>query len=600
MLEYGKKVSLLICASLLLLSHYAIADIYVSTSGSDSNPGTQAAPYRTISKASNVAPGTTVHVAPGIYSETITTLGDGNSSARIRYVSDTKWGARILPPSSSSSEIAWWSKGAYTDIIGFEIDGSNANSALLEGLYLSGSNSSAQGNHVHHIAATTAACTGNGGAGLEGDGWYGGSNIDLIGNVVNNIGFAGCTYIQGIYQTAPGKVKDNLVYAVGAFGIHLWHDANHIDIANNTVFNCGYGMVVGGGDFVHTSGPADYINVTNNIIYDNAGGGIQEHGSTGTHNTFTNNLSIGNQGYGNWYLQTSVHTADVNSDPLFVNYIRTGGGNYHLSSSSPAIDAGTSLYATALDLDGATRIQGKAIDIGAYEYPSAAPTPTPTPTPTPVPKASMSLSTKSLVFASQALGTTSSVQLVTITSNGTAALIFSSGFSMSGSFAFGGVGTCALNVSYAPGSSCTASVVFKPTAVGPQSGSLSISSNASSAPAIVALSGSGLVRPAISLSAQSLAFANQKVGTKSSVKIVTIKNIGTAPLLFSTGFIMSGDFAFGGVGTCALNVSYAPGASCTASVVFTPKAKGTRLGNLSISSNASSGPLSVSLSGTGY
>src|SRR5438067_663298 len=40
--------------------------LYVSPSGSNSNPGTQTAPFATIEKADSVAtPGTTIHVAPG-------------------------------------------------------------------------------------------------------------------------------------------------------------------------------------------------------------------------------------------------------------------------------------------------------------------------------------------------------------------------------------------------------------------------------------------------------------------------------------------------------------------------------------------------------
>jgi hypothetical protein len=102
------------------------------------------------------------------------------------------------------------------------------------------------------------------------------------------------------------------------------------------------------------------------------------------------------------------------------------------------------------------------------------------------------LSTKSLTFASQLIGTTSAVQLVTITNTGTAPLTFPSAFSMTGDFAFGGTGTCALGTAYAPGTSCTASVVFKPTATGTRSGVLSLPSNASATPLTVALSGTGI------------------------------------------------------------------------------------------------------------
>ncbi|MGO4478616.1 DUF1565 domain-containing protein, partial [Massilia sp. 2TAF26] len=64
-------------------------NLYVSTSGRDTNAGTSStAPLRTIQRASNLAlPGDTVHVAPGTYSETITSSVNGTASARIRFVS---------------------------------------------------------------------------------------------------------------------------------------------------------------------------------------------------------------------------------------------------------------------------------------------------------------------------------------------------------------------------------------------------------------------------------------------------------------------------------------------------------------------------------
>jgi hypothetical protein len=63
---------------------------------------------------------------------------------------------------------------------------------------------------------------------------------------------------------------------------------------------------------------------------------------------------------------TDVGTLRV--DPLFVNYRPDGGGDYHLTSGSPAINAGTSQGAPADDLDGGSRPVGGAYDIGPYEF----------------------------------------------------------------------------------------------------------------------------------------------------------------------------------------------------------------------------------------
>ena len=48
------------------------ASFYVSTTGNDSNPGTQAAPWRTIQHAADTArAGSTVNVRGGIYEELV-------------------------------------------------------------------------------------------------------------------------------------------------------------------------------------------------------------------------------------------------------------------------------------------------------------------------------------------------------------------------------------------------------------------------------------------------------------------------------------------------------------------------------------------------
>ena len=55
---------------------------------------------------------------------------------------------------------------------------------------------------------------------------------------------------------------------------------------------------------------------------------------------------------------------NIRQDPLFA-----GSGNYHLQTSSPCIDTGTSLGAPSDDLEGTARPQGSGYDMGAYETP---------------------------------------------------------------------------------------------------------------------------------------------------------------------------------------------------------------------------------------
>jgi subtilisin family serine protease len=104
---------------------------------------------------------------------------------------------------------------------------------------------------------------------------------------------------------------------------------------------------------------------------------------------------------------------------------------------------------------------------------------------------------------------------------------------------------------------------------------------------------------AVTLSASSLSFGSQRVGTTSTPQSVTLTNSGSVTLNLSN-ITVSGDFARSG-GSCPTSfpATLTAGASCTISLIFTPSVTGTLTGTLNISSDASGSPHAVSLSGTG-
>ena len=368
----------------------ATTNIHVSPNGSDANDGSRDKPFRSIDKAASVAtPGTTVRVAPGTYQGGFKTWVNGTATAPIRYLSEVKWGARIVPAVFSKSDTAWENRGDHVIIDGFEVDGSRhpPGGAWRWGIYTSGSHSTITNTKVHDIARDPSALGDhNGGAGVQGDGYYGGTDIDLTNNIVYNVGPPGRPngLVHGIYASTPANIENNLVHGVPGVGIHLWHDAHHVNILNNTVFGNGAGILVGAGDFVRTRAPNDHTVVANNIVYDNAQNGITEQGLTGTHNVYSHNLVYRNGT--DWNLKTGMRpVGTVAADPKFVNYIPTGGGDYRPAPGSPAIDAARSVCGLTADLDGAPRGQGLGTDIGAYEH--KAPTTPATPTRLPEPPA---------------------------------------------------------------------------------------------------------------------------------------------------------------------------------------------------------------------
>jgi len=100
--------------------------------------------------------------------------------------------------------------------------------------------------------------------------------------------------------------------------------------------------------------------------------------------------------------------------------------------------------------------------------------------------------------------------------------------------------------------------------------------------------------PVVSLSATSLVFLNQAIGTTSPPQPVTLQNIGLGTLNI-VNIAASGDFAQ--TNNCGSSVS--PGASCTISVTFTPTVDGTRTGQVTLTDNAADSPQLISLTGLG-
>jgi parallel beta-helix repeat protein len=360
---------LLACAGALHRGAHAQSgrDLYVANTGSDANSGSRHAPFRTIARAALAATaGSTVHVAPGTYRENVTTAAHGANHARIRYVSSARWGAKII---GDGTDAVWRNKGDYTDIADFDISGSTR-----LGIANHASHTLVSGNHVHNLTVS-GGCTANGGAGIANVN-YEGSDGDIIGNVVHDIGTPGqCNQVQGIYSSNPGgRIANNIVYRASAYGICLWHAANRALIANNTVFangsvRMGGGIVIGAGD--SPGGVVlDHTRVINNIVYNNPATSIREYCSagedcTGVHNTVANNLVFGN-GYG-IALRAGAPAGTIVADPQFVDYRADGNGNYRLKRSSPAIRAGLPEGAPATAIDNVARPRGTAPDIGAYQ-----------------------------------------------------------------------------------------------------------------------------------------------------------------------------------------------------------------------------------------
>ncbi|HTC88958.1 MAG TPA: choice-of-anchor D domain-containing protein [Bryobacteraceae bacterium] len=197
-----------------------------------------------------------------------------------------------------------------------------------------------------------------------------------------------------------------------------------------------------------------------------------------------------------------------------------------------------------------------------------------------------SLTPASVAFGSQLEGTTSASKTVTLKNTGDGPMQVSS---MIATASFNQSNTCGTSIQ--PGSQCTIQVSFAPTAVGPASGSLTISDNAGTQ--TVTLTGTGSAP--VTLSSTSLNFSVVAIGDTSAAKNITLTNHGKVSLNFG-GIVTSAGFAVA-INTCGSSV--AAGSSCKVGVTFSPTATGAITGTLTFTDDALNSPQTVALTGTG-
>ncbi|MGC2184113.1 MAG: DUF1565 domain-containing protein [Terriglobales bacterium] len=413
-------------AGSLALAGTAMAqnNYYVNAStGSDSNDGSQARPWKTIQRADSAlslgSGGAIVHVGPGTYSGPSTSKS-GTSSARIVFISDTKWKAKIANSS-------WQAGGDYVDINGFEFTNPGSGGYAVN-------IASAKSVHILNNYMHDFNVSGCGPYGIINETNNPISDSVISGNVIRHAGnynptsgptAVHCVELHGIYSEGKNTIiQNNIISGITGWGIKRNMAPGACGpgvISNNTVFNNG-----GGIDLTEDSDAGfvcawDYNSLTNNVIVNNGvdtpGGGrfgINFYHVTGTHNLVANNLIYGNKpsDYAHHDVAcaggTPISGSDANgtaggcpstnpkSDPsssiTFVSFQFDGNtapasnynaDNYQIKAGSSAIQNGTTSCASspgispcvpAVDFVGVARLTGSTVDIGAYEQGSSSAT----------------------------------------------------------------------------------------------------------------------------------------------------------------------------------------------------------------------------------
>ena len=330
-MKFLALLTLLVCLS--RASAQPSSSFYVSTKGDDANPGTEAAPWRTVQHAVNTArAGSTVNVRGGIYEELVTITASGNSSDGYITFRSFPGETAILDAMhftpTGRSGIVNIHNQSYVRIEGFEIRNFHTAEHRLAPLGISvtgaGSHIELLKNNVHHIEQTFPGrdAPGSGGNGF-GIAVYGtdakapitdliidgnevhhlktGSSESLVvnGNVTNfrithnvvhdnnNIGID----VIGFERTAPdpavdqardGIVSGNLVYSITsrgnpAYGNDQSSDGIYVDggtrvlIEQNIIHDVDFGIELAS---EHQNRATSYITARNNLIYHSNTAGV--------------------------------------------------------------------------------------------------------------------------------------------------------------------------------------------------------------------------------------------------------------------------------------------------------------------------------------
>ncbi len=422
----------------------AATQYYVSTSGSDSNPGTSTQPWRTIQKAANtMVAGDTVIVRSGDYPERVQVSRSGSSGAQITFEAEGKVTMR-----------GFTVRGNYVTIRGFDISNTPNAWADGQGIFVQANNCVIEDNYVHYAT--------RGGIFVYAEPWEWGErtssvvrNNKLYKNALVGIEVHGRNQlvegneIWGTIQHHPNWPSPSYSDADGirffgsghTFRKNYIHDINfsdpenvnpHIDcfqtwgaeyqeagrnivfernwcevLESQTAYESGTAFMLAGASgliirsnvlqaakHVNTGGGGNsnltIVNntmtsdlsfptsnypqgvalencpnstVRNNILYNLPGEVYKVTGTSTTGLSIGNNLAYRSDGKA---LQGSPYPGDLwGVAPGFAN---AGGGDYHLQTTSAAVDAGYNVGSTVpADYDGIARPQGTAFDIGACE-----------------------------------------------------------------------------------------------------------------------------------------------------------------------------------------------------------------------------------------
>jgi hypothetical protein len=424
------------CAQSSILGHAAIPGTgktyYVSPLGNDANDGlSSATSWRTISHAvdaasnSGVAPGDTVLVLPGTYTEQVWFSKSGTAQQYITLKSSTSRGALVRPPANAYSTMNVMA--SYIAILGFDVQGG-------AGHAIDGSiSSSGRALRNKHIVIADNYVHDSGGGGIEmawGDYYTIEWNLAEKNCARNPYHTSGISLYQlnasdttaGVHSVVRYNISRNNSESSAITSQHSDGNGIIIDDANNTQAGPGQSgaythetlvegnLAYGNGGKGLQIAWSNYVVARNNTFYknnrDNANPGTwrgELSYNFSSYGTFANNILVadtsvnhyntaigdqtvpsqwptsGGQWIDNLTFNGTVGAASIAIDSTTSKFAGTVSGkdpkfvapsldptvaNFHLQSGSPAAAVGYALNQAEIDLVG--RLRGTPVSLGTY------------------------------------------------------------------------------------------------------------------------------------------------------------------------------------------------------------------------------------------